>query len=264
MGPIKKKWWPLDAKAVSNLIIVLLGILFYVLLINFSAVRSRLEMFFDVITPFVAGFVVAYLLNSPVKFFERKVYRRLRWKRGLAITTVYLLAFALVAVLINMVLPQVVSSVMELIANLKGYIDNLNELVDKLVTRFELEGESIDALMVSYEDLMNKAASFVAAAIPKILDFGYAVGSGVVTALTALIASIYMLSGKRTLISQIRKGLFALFPVDKVKRFLHNCGRANSIFVGFINGKLIDSAIIGVLCFVLCSIQNILANLFLL
>lgn len=257
VGLIKKKWWPLDAKAVSNLIIVLLGILFYVLLMNFAEVRSRVEMFFDVISPFVAGFVVAYLLNSPVKFFERKVYRRLRWKRGLAITTVYLLALALVVFLINMILPQVVSSVTELIANLKGYINNLNDLVDRLVTRFELEGESIDALMVSYEDLMNKAASFVTTAIPEILDFGYAVGSGVITALTAFIASIYMLFGKRTLIFQIRRGLFALFPVEKVERFLHNCGRANSIFVGFINGKLIDSAIIGVLCFVLCTILRV-------
>ena len=257
MGLIKKKWWPLDAKAVSNLIIVLLGILFYILLVNFSAVRSRIDMFFDVISPFIAGFVVAYLLNSPVKFFERKVYRRLRWKRGLSITTVYILAIALVAFLINMILPQVVSSVTELIANLKGYIDNLNNLVDHLVTRFELEGDSIDALMVSYEDLMNKAAGYVAAAIPQILNFGYAVGSGIVTALTAFIASIYMLSGKRTLISQIRGALFALFPVEKVKRFLHNCSRANNIFVGFINGKIIDSAIIGVLCFILCTILQI-------
>ena len=214
-------------------------------------------MFFDVISPFIAGFVVAYLLNSPVKFFERKVYRRLRWKRGLSITTVYILAIALVAFLINMILPQIVSSVTELIANLKGYIDNLNNLVDHLVTRFELEGDSIDALMVSYEDLMNKAAGYVAAAIPQILNFGYAVGSGIVTALTAFIASIYMLSGKRTLISQIRGALFALFPVEKVKRFLHNCSRANNIFVGFINGKIIDSAIIGVLCFILCTILQI-------
>ena len=257
MGLIKKKWWPLDAKAVSNLIIVLLGILFYILLVNFSAVRSRIDMFFDVISPFVAGFVVAYLLNSPVKFFERKVYLRLRWKRGLSITTVYILAIALVAFLINMILPQVVSSVTELITNLKGYIDNLNNLVDHLVTRFELEGDSIDALMVSYEDLMNKAAGYVTAAIPQILNFGYAVGSGIVTALTAFIASIYMLSGKRTLISQIRGALFALFPVEKVKRFLHNCSRANNIFVGFINGKIIDSAIIGVLCFILCTILQI-------
>ena len=247
----------MDAKAASNLIIVLLAILFYVLLMNFSAVRSRIEMFFDVLTPFIAGFVVAYLLNTPVKFFERKVFKRVKWKRALSITSVYLLAIIFVVILINLILPQVVGSITELIANLKGYIDNFNSLVDQLVTRFGLEGESIDAFMVSYEGLMNKAASVVSEAIPEILNFGYAVGSGIVTALTAFIASIYMLSGKRTLLAQIRKALFALFSVEKVDRFLHNCGRANSIFVGFINGKLIDSAIIGVLCFILCLLLRI-------
>lgn len=257
MSQIKKKWWPLDSKAVSNLIIVLLGILFYILLVNFSAVRSRIDMFFDVISPFVIGFIVAYLLNAPVKFFERKVYKRIRWRRGLSITTVYLLAFAIIAFLINMILPQLVSSVVALIDNLKVYMDNLNNLVDQLVTRFELEGEGLDALMVNYEDLMNKAAKYVSSAIPQILNFGYAIGNGVVTALTALIASVYMLSGKRILTAQIRKALFALLPVDKVEWFLNNCGRANEIFVGFINGNLIDSAIVGILCFILCTILRI-------
>lgn len=78
-----------------------------------------------------------------------------------------------------------------------------------------------------------------------------------VAAITALISSIYMLSGKNILTSQIKKILFAVFPVKKVDHFLGICHRANDIFVGFINGKLIDSAIIGVLCFLLCSILRI-------
>ncbi len=70
VSPMKKKFWPLDPKAVSNLIIVLLGILFYVALSNFGAIRLRIEMFLDVLKPFIFGFAVAYLLNTPVRFFE--------------------------------------------------------------------------------------------------------------------------------------------------------------------------------------------------
>ena len=51
--------------------------------------------------------------------------------------------------------------------------------------------------------------------------------------------------------------MFASFAAEKVERVLTICRRANSIFVGFINGKIIDSAIIGVLCFVLCTIFKI-------
>lgn len=257
MCHIKKKLWPLDAKAVSNLIIVLVGILFYVLLMNFTAVRARISMFFDVIMPFIAGFAVAYLLNTPVHFFEEKVYRKLRFKRGLSIATVYFLVAVVLSVLINMILPQVIESIIALINNIQVYLTNFNALVDHLVARFDLEGEGIDALMLSYEDLIKRVANSVSAAIPKLFDLGVAVGNIVISAITALISSIYMLSGRNKLKIQIKSIMFALFPCEKVERVLAVSRRANDIFVGFINGKIIDSLIIGVLCFVLCSIFRI-------
>lgn len=96
-------------------------------------------MFLGVIEPFIVGFVIAYLLNTPVTFFERKVYRKLKWKRGLAVATVYLLALVVIAVLLNMILPQVVSSVMALINIYEVYLGNLNTLVGNLVAHFNLE-----------------------------------------------------------------------------------------------------------------------------
>lgn len=257
MRLIKKKFWPLDSKAISNLIIVLIGILFYVALSNFGAIRLRVKMFLDVLKPFIFGFVIAYLLNTPVHFFERKVFHKVRWKRSLSIASVYLLAVLVVVILINMIIPQVISSVTELISNMKGYLNNLNALVDSLVERFELEGDGIDNLMVSYEGLVNKLANLVSSALPELLNFGVALGNGVIAAVTALISSVYMLSGRDKLTSQIKSILFAVFPVKKVEHFLHTCRRANDIFVGFINGKVIDSVIIGVLCFLLCLILRI-------
>ena len=254
MRSIKKKYWPLDSKAVSNLIIVLIGILFYVALSNFGAIRLRIQMFLNVLKPFIVGFAIAYLLNTPVHFFERKFFRKLRWKRSLSIAAVYLVAALILVILINMILPQVVNSVMELINNMKGYLDNLNALVDSVVERFDLEGDGIDNLMVSYEGLVKKLANLVSNALPELLNFGVAIGNGVIAAVTALISSIYMLSGRDKLTSQIKCILFAVFPVKKAERFLHTCRQANDIFVGFINGKIIDSVIIGALCFVLCLI----------
>lgn len=227
---------------------------------NFGAIRQQIKTCLGVLKPFIAGFAIAYLLNTPITFFERKVYRRLKWKRGLAIATIYLLAVIVLAILLNMILPQVISSVMELINNIEVYLGNLNTLVDDLVARFNLQDgidNGIDSFVVSYEDLLKQLAKELSAALPKLLNFGVAVGNSVVVAITALISSIYMLSGKNTLTSQIKKLLFAVFPVKKVEHFLQNCHRANDIFVGFINGKLIDSAIMGVLCFLLCSILSI-------
>lgn len=255
--PNKRKWFMMDERSISNLMVVLIGILFYVALNNFGEIRSKIGGFIEVLSPFIAGFAVAYLLNTPMNFFETKVYGKWKHRRPLSVLTVYLLSIIILAVLLNLILPQVGDSIMQLFGNMNGYLSNLNTLVQKLVTEFNLDGEGLQDLMVSYQDLMRQVTEIATKSLPKIFDFSMAVGSGLVTGVTALISSIYMLAGKGRLVPQLRKVVYAFVPTKKADRFLDICRHANDVFVGFINGKLIDSAIIGVLCFILCTIFRI-------
>ena len=222
---MQKKPWPLDTRTVSNLIVVLVGILFYFLLYRFGEVREKISMVAGVLSPFIVGFVIAYLLNTPTTFFEEKVFHRQKHGRTLAIVTVYLLAAAFLAILLNLILPQVWNSAVELVNNMSGYMRGLDALVQEIINRFNLEGEGINEM------------------------------------LTAFIASSYMLSGKNRLVPQLKKLIYAIIPKKKAAWFLGVCGQANRIFVGFINGKIIDSAIIGVLCFILNLILRIPYNI---
>lgn len=249
----------------SNLIVVLIGITFYLGLSHFDLVREKLDMFLSVVAPFIVGFAVAYLLNTPAKFLERELFAHCRHRRTWSIISVYLLAVLLLVVLFNLILPQVWSSAVELVNKMPEYMKGLDVLVQELITRFDLEGEGINELLVSYQELMagltKKTITAVSEALPQILNFGVAVGNGVITGVTALIASIYMLSGKERLVPQLKKLIYAIFPTEKASWFLSVCSQANNVFVGFINGKLIDSAIIGVLCFVLNLILQIPYNI---
>lgn len=253
----KKKWYILDGRALSTLLVVLLAILFYVGLANFGAISSRVKMFLGVISPFIAGFCIAYLLNTPVCFFARKVYRKARFKWVLSIVTVYLIALAVIVILLNMVFPQVVQGVMDLARNIDAYTRQLNQLVSSIEEYFHLEGEGFEALVSYLQDLTKGLMELLTQSLPRLLEAGMAIGSGVVTGVTALIASIYMLAGKARLVPQLKKMLYAVFPKRRADRFLEVLSHANQVFVGFINGKIIDSAIIGVLCFVLCMIFRI-------
>ncbi|MCC8120655.1 MAG: AI-2E family transporter [Oscillospiraceae bacterium] len=237
--------------------IVLIGILLYVALSNLGAIRLRISAFLNVLSPFIIGFAVAYLLNTPVAFFERKVYKKLRWKRGLAIATVYFLVLALLVVLLALVVPQVIDSIVALVNNMSTYLNNLNTWVNSLTEDLEFEWDGLDNLLLSYQDLWSNLASTVSGVLPQVLNYGIAVGSGVVSGITAVISSVYMLSGKKKLKQQLKAMMFALFPVDKTEHVLHVCRRSNQIFIGFINGKIIDSAIIGVLCAIFCVILRI-------
>ena len=242
---------------------ILLAILFYVGLIHFDAVCAWVGMIFGVVSPFVGGFAVAYMLNTPVCFFDRLYRKNLpRFKHSwvLAILTVYLLALLVLAVLLNMILPQIVQGVMDLAGNMEGYIAHLNELLDELIQRYNLESVDWSALEEILGDLQSLVKNFLgrlAQSLPQVLNFGMALGNGVVTFFTALVASIYMLADKQKLIAQMKKLLYALFSKRRADRALDVLSHANEVFIGFINGKLLDSAIIGVLCFVLCLIFRI-------
>lgn len=265
-----RKWYQLDSKALSNLIVVCVGILLYQGLTHFAQVRNVIQGFFDVISPFVLGFVIAYLLNTPIDFFEEKVYKKLKAKRTLSIVTVYFIAVAIICILLQLILPQVVDSIRQLLNNLSLYLSNLNQMVQALIQRFHLEGEGLTNLVDSYNefvwsfstaDFVKRATEILTSSVPELWNIGMSVGNGVVngvvTVLTALIASIYMLSGKSRLIRQVKKLIYALFPAKGVDRILSVSNNANRIFVGFINGKLLDSAIIGVLCFLFTSVLRI-------
>lgn len=250
----------------SNLIVVCTGILLYQGLTHFTQVRDAIQGFVNVLAPFILGFVIAYLLNTPVDFFERTVYQKYKKKRTLAIVTVYLLALAVIAILLQLIFPQVADSIRQLFNNLSGYLSNLNQMVQDLVLRFHLEGEGLTNLVDSYnklvqsitsDDVVRRVTDFLTSSAPELWNLGVSVGNGVVTTLTAIIASIYMLAGKPRLLKQIKKLIYAFFPARSVDRILAVSSNANRIFVGFINGKILDSAIIGVLCFIFTSIFKI-------
>lgn len=253
----KQKWYQLDSRTISNLMIVCIGILLYLALTHLPQVRRAIDGFLDVMAPFIGGFVLAYLLNEPTNFFQKKVYKNSRHSRILAIVTVYLITLAVILLLLQLVLPQVADSIFSLVSNLSIYLGNLTRMAQELIQYFHLEGNELSALVADYQTLMKNAANFITSSAPELFNFGMSVGSGLVNAVTALIASIYMLAGKNQLIRQMKKLIFALFPARGSRKILSVADRANRIFIGFINGKLVDSAIIGVLCFALTSIFRI-------
>ena len=253
----KKKWYILDGSHVQLLIVLIVAILFYVGLNHFSVVTVRINQFMGVLSPFIVGFAIAYLLNTPMCFFERKLFSNHRFKRALSILLVYVLAFAVVAILLGLIVPQVVQSVKDLAGNMQTYLTSLDQLVQDLTEQFDLDADAINDMFGNFQNMISNMTAKAAEALPQLLDVGFAIGSGVIAGITALISSIYMLAGKDRLVPQLKKLLYATVSKRRSDWLLGVCGQANRVFVGFINGKIIDSAIIGVLCFILCAIFRI-------
>lgn len=238
--------WKLTQQTASNLIVVLVGLTFYLVASHFGTVRAQLSSWMGIIAPFLWGIALAYLLDGPARFFQNRLHLR----RGLAVLLSCLLAGLLIAFLVGMVVPQLVDSVLILINNVPVYLARL----DKLVAQSPIEVEGLESLLGSYSELVEKVTEMLSAVLPKLLGYGMAIGSGVVSMITAVISSIYMLLGKEKLLHQLRKVTIALLPQNRAARLMEICRHANGVFSGFIYGKIIDSAIMGLICFVVTSI----------
>ena len=77
-----ENWYHLDKRGLSNLVVICIGVLLYMVLTNLAQVQAAVSAFMSILSPFIAGFVIAFLLNSPTNFFEERVYPDLR-KAGL-------------------------------------------------------------------------------------------------------------------------------------------------------------------------------------
>ncbi len=237
----------------ASLALVFSGILFYVALTHLSDLINLVKGIYQIIWPFVMAFVVAWLLDPIVCFFEKQLFRwgKPKLRRGLSILLTYLLVILLLSALLYVVLPQVYESLLALIDRLPSYLEDLSAAVNELAKEFRMvDAEEAEQVVDAYTDIMNRLTGWVQTILPQLLNVGMSLGSGVINVLMALIASIYMLSSKQGIKAAAVRFVHATLSTPLDDRFLHITARANHIFSGFISGKLVDSLIIGLLCFI--------------
>jgi len=262
---MKMKWTQrTTARTVSLIIVVAAGLLLYFALLNWSATVAAFNSAAGLLRPFILGFVLAYLLNSPLVFFEQKVLKFVdrkkphpTLKRSLAIVLTWLSAVALLVFFFWSVIPQVVASIEMLVNNVPGYLKAIYAFLKDIAVRFDFDTANLQEMMgdwLSVDGLLAKVAGYLNDALPYLLNIGVEVGGGIVDVFVGIIISIYLLFSKETLIAQMKKALYAMFRKERVDRLIVVARKSHRIFSGFISGKLLDSLIIGILCFIGMSI----------
>ncbi len=237
----------------ASLALVCSGILFYMALSHLSDLMNLMRRLYEMIWPFVMAFVVAWLLNPLVSFFENKLFKKGKPKgrRALSILLTYVLMIVVLSALLYVVLPQVYESLVALVERIPAYLDNLARVVDDIAREFDLvDAEDATIVVGAYTDIVNQLTGWVKSILPQIVNAGVSLGSGVVSVLMAFIASIYMLAGKERIAGAFIRFIRAMLPSPYDDKLLEIAARTNRVFAGFIDGKLLDSLIIGILCLI--------------
>lgn len=230
-------------------------ILVYKFLDNFTAIGDAIHNFISVITPFLAGTLMAYLLYIPSSRIEKKIEKSKnkilkKRARGLSVLITFILAIILIIILVNVILPVVIESVIELVNNFQGYWNTAIERLNTLPESSILKNEKVTDLVQSIGDSIKNIDLKQYINAEKITGYvkgALGVASGIFNVFVAIIVSIYILLQRGQIMSFFAKLGTAIFDEKTCNKMGEYVDSSNKIFFKFISSQLIDAVVVGIL-----------------
>lgn len=246
------------------------GICFYYLIFHISEFLQNIKSLFSMIMPVMFGLVIAYLLTPILNFIELKILnplfdrlkvkataRRKKLIRGIAVILTSLLMILAIYALIAMLISQIVPSIQAVVSNFDGYVSDLSTWLNNLMEdNQELKNfvmpqvttlfSSLETWLDDTATLLEKSGEVLKTVSLSILSFLKVTWNFVI----GFIISIYVLVSKETFSAQGKKMIYAIFEADSANSILNSLRFVHRTFIGFISGKVLDSVIIGMLCFI--------------
>lgn len=253
---------------VTAFAVIVSSIAVFMALYNFKIVSANLGGIIKIANPILIGLVLAYILNPILNFFENrcflpifrgKVKKPESLSRGLGVLSTFIVFALAVYLLVLLIVPQIISSIVGIFDNFDAYYKNFSSWITNTLDN---NPDIAQFLSVQIGEIGDIAQSyFNDKIIPEINKYINQLTSGVIgvfnvlkNLLIGVIISLYVMAYKHSLIAQCKKLLYAFTPVKFGNLIVRNTKMAHKIFGGFINGKLLDSIIIGILCFILMMI----------
>ena len=254
-------------KAIPLFFSLALTVLLFFVIYRFRGINLGITKMIKILMPFIYGGVMAYLLKTPCNWIEAKLKKLLAekhpgWVKPLSVITVMVLAFLIIYALLSMVIPALVNSIVRIVNMLPGALTSLEMWLREvlkgnkvILNYFEsaIGGFKYNGLDWIKENILPRLTGILGglgSTLGGIFGIFYNVIIGI-------IICIYLLLGKETFARQGKMIIYALFPRKYADWILKECGFIDKTFVGFFGGKILDSAIIGLICYVFCVILNI-------
>lgn len=255
----------MDSKIKSKIIPVAFGVVLFAILMNFSAVIHFFDNIADVLMPITTGFIIAFILNVPMRGFERlikkitnKSKRRPSTELISAISlTLTLIVVILIAVLaFTLVIPALISSIVSLYEIL---IQKWSEW-SKLLKEYEfIDTAKITEWLnsVNLKSIIEKLSEYAGSIITSTAGIIGTVFGTVANFGISIVIAIYVLLSKKTLVRQAKKVINAYAKENVAKYIFHICKLTDKAYSKFLSGQCIESCILAVLIFVVFSIFRI-------
>ena len=244
-----------------------LSVLFFFFLYRLQGIGNVISQLSTILAPFIYGGIIAYLLrpmcNSLEAFFQLRLPKKMRrFANAFAVVFSLMVGILVVYALITMVVPQLVESVVTLWNALPT---KMEQLVNWATETFGKDERVVQFVEKNYRSYFTDIDKWVQAnVIPQVSSLVTNVGTSVwqglkfvYNILIGLIVAVYVLHGRKRFGKQARLIVRSIFSDRWADRILEEVEFIDRMFGGFIDGKIIDSAIVGVLCYIGCTVLKI-------
>ena len=259
-APAPQKKQPNWGKVIA---IALIAILVVLTISNLDALLRPIDVLNSILAPVTIGLVLAYILNPFLRFFECKLFDKIKKRtvnRAISMLLTYLLFLAIVAGMLFLIIPSLVDSIKDLQANGMMYINRVIDSVNNVISQLPFAPAN-GADLVNFEKLLTYLVDILSNTSDAIMSGIVSIAGSVITVLknvlVGIFISIYVLLSKDRLNAGCRRVFRALLSQKNEDLLLHYFGTAHKKFGGFFVGKIVDSLLVGLLCGILFTIFKI-------
>ncbi|MGN0660382.1 MAG: AI-2E family transporter [Oscillospiraceae bacterium] len=238
--------------------VILISILAVMAIFKFSSIATVLTKILSVLSPLFIGLVLAYILNPIMMFIEKKIISRVfkkakrSHKRMISTVLTILVFIGIIAGLLSFVIPEIIDSVSSLAVNIPQYAGKIKHWIEVRLA----ENEAMLDYFTKQIDQITSYLSNISIAdkiyevIATVTSSFIGIANAVINLFIGMIISIYLLLDKEKLMAQTKKVMYAMLPKKPCDSFFGLTSKINDIFMGSIVSKLVDSLIVGIICFI--------------
>ena len=257
---------------VTAFLVLAASMIFYYLLFHQTSVRTAFHNVLDILSPLIAALILAYVISPIINFIEQRIIARLFARHGktqsvrckklvralLILLTYVAMLFALYG-LIATLIPELFSSITNIVSNFSNYANNIQDFATKVLANYPEMQQTADQYISMFSaKLSNWLTNDL---MPMLRTFLLNLSGQLVNMVTffknillGAIVAIYMLYNKESYIAKLKKAVYALLGLDHGNAVIRDCQYVNQEFSGFLVGKVIDSIIIGAICYLVTSL----------
>ena len=247
----------LRGKTLSNIIVVCVGIALAVTLLHLGQIFATLKAVIHTVMPFIIGFIIAFLL-MPIVSRAEKLFNQLLFKRkphpklirAIATIIAYVVFLSLLSGFFAILVPQLITSVKSILQYIANFVSMNRETINQLLLKYEFLSIEGEQLVIAWENVVSQLMNYTSLLVNNLMAISSSIYTLVFQLLVGMIAAFYLLMDREKYCAQVKKLCYSLFSTRTCETLIYWTRRAHKIFSGFITGKILDSMIIGIICYV--------------